>query len=1104
MSLTLLPPLQPPSPPRPPRRSPFSLHFLPLSSASSIPSTSPVFTPSSSQEWPQLHHTTPDSPHSANTVSVYSTPLTAPQSPTTLPAWKAVPPTPPAFYPLSPPSNPPVRRRTHPRPASAILSGTDSASTQRRLSLPARVMRTAVAFSPPSAFRTHERRSSLGSAARKLFHIESDDAISDSEDTPPPPSPRGHSSGEYEPIPKRSLSQRQHALLEILMSERTYLADLRVFVNVYLEQLPILVSAKVLTLPLLSPSYSATFAFGRPEEALKDRERDKDREKRSLLSDAELSAVRRNASKLLELHEALSPMLADAVRASGWVTGINALEGSEDFGSEPCNNDDGDAEDRFESALRSVAELFTTQAALFNVYEVFCAEHPGALEIVKSLRHKRPVEWDAFERHCTTLIAANFACADAAAQGPDGADEEQYMDADDSEPSHLQRHPTSPSDGQPPLLRGHPRSNQDLRRVAGTVGRNTKKENPIERDPRLRLQFTDYLIKPVQRICKYPLLLGALTHERRPQVPTEADAVVMDAKRAMMNVAALVDNANLSHLQLQQTVRISTRLSAPATVLTFIRALSTCVLAGSLDVVRAPALKAKYLAAFLYDGGFLALAKVNRGPRYELRYWFSLEGFELNDADKDDPLLPYSFRLCNQSHEFEIAASCHREKQVWIDALRACLAAPPAWPPGSAPSNLEPAAAVTETSPLDDQGPTLPTIQSIPQIEGSDKQGSPSSPVLSQRPPRTELPPVRGLSEPPPSRRESTASLKSIFGIDPDVITVTRASLQARATVDALLEDVFSTECHSARSYAEAHSQALFHVAPTFGAAARSRLTKRESVVVRRRKSFTELVDQVEALRSARKLQPDRVPPTLALECITGDEDGVIPLVQSPADLFDSPTVTSRCSSITRSRGSSSAASPLADALELPLDSCSPSGTVPRAQQRNPGDRLTLREVPPKRSRSLVDNFRGFILPNSSPPVRTLSVSRLPALHGSPSSPSSSHRRLWRDSLRRRSRSSPYVPADSPDPTATAAIARHQIESTASMPLSSAAAPHAQRHTWNMEELPTETLSPSPTRRRTMFSSSSSRLSPTPPRNMLRSIIASFSRSSSTSMGQDL
>jgi hypothetical protein len=672
----------------------------------------------------------------------------------------------------------------------------------------------------------------------------------------------------------------------------------------------------------------------------------------------------------------------------------------------------------------------------------------------------------------------------------------------EEEPSHLLPHPTSSSE-----LPGHPRSDHDPRRAAGTVGRNARKEKPTERDPRLRLHFTDYLIKPVQRICKYPLLLGALTHERRPQAPTEADAVVMNARQAMMDVAALVDNANLSHLQLQQTARISTRLSAPAAVLAFIRTLSTCVLAGSLDVVRTPALKAKYLAAFLYDGGFLALAKVNRGPRYELRYWFSLEGFELNDANNDDrespsrkhtqgteesrwtpsALLPYSFRLCNHSHEFEIAASCQREKQVWVDALRACLTTPPTWPPGTAPSNLEPATAASETFPLvDDQGPSLPTIQSIPQIEGSNKQGSPSSPVLSQRPapgPRPELPPARGLSEPPPSRRESTASLKSIFGLDPDVVTVTRASLQTRATVDALLEDVFSTACHSARSYAEAHSEALFHVAPTFGAAARSRLTKRESVVVRRRKSYIDLIDQAQGLRSARKPQPDKGLPALPLGCITSVEDG-IPLVQSPGDLFDSPLVTSQCSSITGSRGSSSAASPLADALELPPDSCSPSGP---AVPRNAGDLLTLREVPPKRSRSLVDNFRGFILPNSNPPVRTLSVSRLPALHPSPlpsTPPSSSQRRLWRESLRRRSRSSPYVPADIRDPA-------DEAESTASS--------HSQRHTWNLEGFPTENSTPSPTRRRSIFGTP--RVSPTPSRNRLRSIIASFSRSSSTTMG---
>ena len=155
-----------------------------------------------------------------------------------------------------------------------------------------------------------------------------------------------------------------------------------------------LVSPKTLTLPLLSPSYSATFPFGRPEEVLKDkdRERDKDREKRALLSDAELNAIRRNATQVLELHETLFSMLLDAVRASGWVPGLNALEGSE-LGSEAALADtDTDNEQRFESALRSVASLFTAQVSknfFFVLSEVLClrAFISGHFRMVSSCSH---------------------------------------------------------------------------------------------------------------------------------------------------------------------------------------------------------------------------------------------------------------------------------------------------------------------------------------------------------------------------------------------------------------------------------------------------------------------------------------------------------------------------------------------------------------------------------------------------------------------------------------------------------------------------------------------------------------------------------------------
>jgi hypothetical protein len=276
---------------------------------------------------------------------------------------------------------------------------------------------------------------------------------------------------------------------------------------------------------------------------------------------------------------------------------------------------------------------------------------------------------------------------------------------------------------------------------------------------------------------------------------------------------------------------------------------------------------------------------------------------------------------------------------------------------------------------------------------------------------------------------------------------------------------------------------------------------------VRRRRSYVEFT---QAVKATRKVQPSKAPPTLALDCITSVEQvGVVP---SPECLFDSPTVLSQCSSVTGSRDGSNAASPLADTLELPsllADPSSSPGSDPKLASTKPEDLLAAREVPPKRSRSLVENFRGFILPHTTPPVRTLSVSRLsvlpapsPSSTSTPSSPSQ-RRILWRESIRYRSRSSPFVMTDILDPTTMAAHARHRTESAGAVPSS-------QRHPWNSEELPAVGAStPSPhsppsTPRRSLFGSSAHRASPTMTRNMLRSILASFSRSpSSTSVAQD-
>jgi hypothetical protein len=70
------------------------------------------------------------------------------------------------------------------------------------------------------------------STARRLFHIEDDAESDDGDDPLTAPDRIDLAPVEDESIRKRSHIERQHALLELLVSERNYLMDLRTLVNV--------------------------------------------------------------------------------------------------------------------------------------------------------------------------------------------------------------------------------------------------------------------------------------------------------------------------------------------------------------------------------------------------------------------------------------------------------------------------------------------------------------------------------------------------------------------------------------------------------------------------------------------------------------------------------------------------------------------------------------------------------------------------------------------------------------------------------------------------------------------------------------------------------
>lgn len=190
-----------------------------------------------------------------------------------------------------------------------------------------------------------------------------------------------------------------------------------------------------------------------------------------------------------------------------------------------------------------------------------------------------------------------------------------------------------------------------------------------------RLSCVDYLITPMQRICRYPLLLDQLKTSKAvlatspPQPPGRSDVnvIIQSAAQAMRHVASRVDDARHRHDVALQSSLITSRISrsippvasSQATSASqqrqvlqfltpsFLSSLGVCLLAGSLDVMHnqgssSSSIHAKYLGAFLYLGGYLVLVKVSKGKTYEPKHWFCLSDFELSDSDTEG-ILPVCF-----------------------------------------------------------------------------------------------------------------------------------------------------------------------------------------------------------------------------------------------------------------------------------------------------------------------------------------------------------------------------------------------------------------------------------------------------------------------------
>ncbi|KAN0060869.1 hypothetical protein ACQY0O_006603 [Thecaphora frezii] len=452
--------------------------------------------------------------------------------------------------------------------------------------------------------------------------------------------------------------RRYAALLELVETERNYADDLATLVLVFFDNL--------CTMPYFEDQ------------------------------PARHALVVRNSEDLLRLHQRLSARMDGILSELGlrkgapsWSSSLpsSSTLGASVYAERVARTDLEKAlSPEADEAVIRVAKLFTGMGPSLQGYKAFCSRHGEALALIREAE-KRHADWDAFERRCSDILKISR----APSYGP-GA----------SRPASGASTPALPPASNPmsyftPITTAAaPPSNSSGSATSSAAVTPGSMHSAIRQNSS-RLLFRDFLIKPIQRLCLYPLVLQTLlkhTPSRSAGSSELAEAVAL-----MRDVADQVDEAGRQReLELMADL-IASRVEPHHGVTTaFLRSLGECRLAGTLDVLHhhrtldplvAP-LRFKYLGVFLYDG-FVLMVKVKKAPSYECRQWFPLWAARLSNIEEGSNLLPHSFRLSVRNHHFEIAASNARERQVWIDALANAISTATVSPPGteaSFPSSL--------------------------------------------------------------------------------------------------------------------------------------------------------------------------------------------------------------------------------------------------------------------------------------------------------------------------------------------------------------------------------------------------------------------------------
>ncbi|KAJ1033170.1 hypothetical protein NDA13_001168 [Ustilago tritici] len=435
--------------------------------------------------------------------------------------------------------------------------------------------------------------------------------------------------------------RRYAALLELIDTERNYADDLATLVLVFFDNL------------CMMPFFN-------------------DQPARQAL-------VMRNSEDLLRTHQKLSAKLVGilidlGLRKAGQRGQVDDQQTELEKALSP----------QADEAVVRVANLFNQMMPSLQSYKAFCSRHGEALALIREAE-KRHADWDAFERHCADVLKLTRLAQKGSSRPASGANTPSVWGNSPASyftPVMPSSPPTIASTSTSTLTAGT-NSNPASASTTPYLGPSTMRQNSS------RLLFRDFLIKPIQRLCLYPLVLQTL--QKHSSATGDSVEELALAISLMREVADQVDEAGKRRESELRADLISSRIEPQqGMTMGFLKSLGDCQLSGTLDVLHhhrvlnplvAP-LRFKYFGLLIYHS-FLLMVKVRKNSTYECRHWFPLWAARLSNVEEERNLIPHSFRLSVKDHHFELAASNAKERQLWIDMLSLAISRATFLPPGS-------------------------------------------------------------------------------------------------------------------------------------------------------------------------------------------------------------------------------------------------------------------------------------------------------------------------------------------------------------------------------------------------------------------------------------